>query len=296
MKNKILSLADLTAAEIEKVIDRAVAIKKGKSPKPVLKGKVLGLIFEKESTRTRVSFEVAALRLGGNTVYLGSNNSQISRGESYSDTAQVLSRYLDALVLRGHAHKNLEEMAHYATIPVINGLTDSYHPCQILADLMTVKEKKGDLKFKIAYIGDGNNMANTWIQAALILSFPLTIASPKGFWPDSQLLSKIAGNSKIRVTDDPAEAVKGSMVINTDTWFSMGQEVTASKRQAFSGFQLNAALLKKAEKNAIVLHCLPAHRGEEITDEVIDGPQSAVFDQAENRLYVQMALLEMLLI
>ena len=295
-KNKILSLADLTSDEIEKIITRGIELKKGKKPKPVLKGKVLGLVFEKESTRTRVSFEVAAVRLGGNSVYLGSNNSQLSRGESYSDTARVLSRYLDALVLRGHEHKNLEEMAHEATIPVVNGLTDSYHPCQVMADLMTIREKKGDIKkLKIAYVGDGNNMANTWIEAALIFQFSLAIASPRGYWPDAALLSKIAGNGRIRITDNPEEAVKGSAVINTDTWFSMGQEVSTSKRQAFSNFQVNAALLRKAEKNAIVLHCLPAHRGEEITDEVIDGPQSVVFDQAENRLYVQMALLEALL-
>ncbi|MDO8518817.1 MAG: ornithine carbamoyltransferase [Deltaproteobacteria bacterium] len=296
VKNKILTLSDLGAKSLEAVIARAVVLKKGKKPKPVLKGKVLGLIFEKESTRTRVSFEVAALRLGGNAVYLGSNSSQLSRGETHADTARVLSRYLDALVLRGNKHRDLEEMARHAEVPVINGLTDSFHPCQVMADLMTISEKRGDVKkLKIAYIGDGNNMANTWIEAAFLLPFSLAVASPKNFWPDPALLQRAAGNSRIRMTDSPEEAVSGADVVNTDTWFSMGQEVSPAKRQAFAGFQVNSSLLKKAANKAMVLHCLPAHRGEEITDEVIDGPQSAVFDQAENRLWVQMALLEMIL-
>lgn len=296
MKKDFLTLQDVNAAELMTLIRRAIRFKKSKKRVLPLKGKTLGLIFEKSSTRTRVSFETAMVRLGGHPIYLEQKMMQLARGESYADTARVLSRYVDALVLRAYSQTDLEEMAAHASIPVINGLTDLYHPCQVMADLMTLAEKKGDLqKLKIAYVGDGNNMANTWIQAAMILKFQLRIASPKGYWPLDSLLSMAAGFKNILITEDPIQAVRGVDAVNTDTWFSMGQEVSDEKRNLFQDFQVNQNLMAHAAKKAVVLHCLPAHRGEEITDDVIDGPGSVVFDEAENRLYVQMALLEALL-
>lgn len=296
-KRDFLTLDDLSVAEINQIISQGIELKKTPTPGlKLLSQKTLGLVFEKESTRTRVSFEVAMTKLGGHVIYLGTGASQLSRGESYADTARVLSRYLDAIVFRGYSQKDLEDMATHADIPVINGLTDLYHPCQILADLMTIQEKTGDYhQLKIAYIGDGNNMANSWLKASLKLGFALNMACPKGFEPLKNILKECHGKSHIHYGAKPLEAIKGVDVINTDTWFSMGQKVTAKKRNAFKGFQINKNLLKQASPNAIVLHCLPAHRGEEITNEVLDGEQSAVFDQAQNRLYVQMALLEFLL-
>lgn len=296
-KRDFLTLDDLSIAEINQIISRGIELKKSLVPdlKP-LSQKTLGLLFEKESTRTRVSFEVAMIKLGGHVIYLGGGTSQLSRGESYADTAKVLSRYLDAIVFRGYSQKDLEDMATHADIPVINGLTDLYHPCQILADLMTIQEKMGDYQLlKIAYIGDGNNMANSWLKAALKLEFQLNMACPKGFEPAKSILKECQGKSHISYGSSPIQALQEVDVINTDTWFSMGQKVTAKKRGAFKGFQVNKNLLKQGSNNAIVLHCLPAHRGEEITDEVLDGKQSVVFDQAQNRLYAQMALLEFLL-
>lgn len=296
MKKDLLTFLDLTGDEVYQLIDRACELKKGKQISKVLEGKVLGLIFEKASTRTRVSFEVAMFRLGGRALYLDQGATQIARGETYADTARVLSGYLDGIVFRAHSQGSLQELATHSTIPVINGLTDLFHPCQILADLMTIKEHQGDPKeLKIAYVGDGNNMANSWIQASMLLGFHLNLGCPKGFWPDKDLVGKLSEHPYIKLTDNVVEAVSQSDVVNTDTWFSMGQKVEESKRKAFQSFQLNSQLLKKASPKAIVLHCLPAHRGEEITDEVIDGKQSVVFNQAENRLYVQMALLESLM-
>lgn len=297
MKRDYLTFEDLSAAEVHALLARARELKRlGKKSPKSLEGQVLGLIFEKESTRTRISFEVAAHRLGAQPIYLSQQSSQLSRGETYSDTARVLSRYLDGLVLRTYSQEGLEELAQHAAIPVINGLTDLHHPCQILADLLTILEKKGDLRNqRIVYLGDGNNMANTWIEAALLLDLTLTVACPKGFFPSKEILARIKNHSKIKVTADPLGGIKDADVINTDTWFSMGQKVSAAKRKKFKNFQVNTNLLKKAAPGAIVLHCLPAHRGEEISDEVLDGSQSVVFDEAENRLHVQMALLEKLM-
>lgn len=296
MVKHFLTLFDLSSNEITQLISRAIELKKNKYIGNKLEGRTLGLVFEKESTRTRTSFEVAMNRLGGKTLYLGSNNSQISRGESYADTSRVLSRYLDGIVMRTFGHECLQEMADYSRVPVINGLTDFVHPCQLLADLMTVvehKENLGDQKY--LYLGDGNNMTHSWIHAAMILDLDLVISCPAGYGINSEVLEKAKAYSKINFIIDPVEAVQGATVINTDTWFSMGQEVSEEKREAFSHYQVNEELLSQAAESAIVLHCLPAHRGEEITNEVIDGKQSVVFDQAENRLYAQMALLEKLL-
>ena len=296
MKKDLLTLQDLSAGEIEALISRALSFKKTKKSGKILSGKVLGLIFEKASTRTRVSFEVAMIRLGGQTIYLDCAATQIARGETIADTARVLSRYLDGIVMRTYAQDRLAELAGNASIPVINGLTDLHHPCQILTDLMTIAELKGNpKKLKIAYVGDGNNMANSWIEAAMIFGFSLHLACPKGYWPDANLLSKAKGFKNIRITENPVEAVSKGNVVNTDTWFSMGHEVTDDKRKLFAPYQVNRLLMTHAEDKAIVLRCLPAHRGEEITDEVMDGPQSVVFDQAENRVWMQMALLELLM-
>lgn len=303
MKKDLLSLLDLDSEEIEEILSRAASLKKGRrkgrGPTP-LKGKTLALILEKPSTRTKVSFEVAARELGGDCLILESNSSQLGRGETYADTGRVLSRYVHGIVLRTFAQGNLEELAASATVPVINGLSDLCHPCQILADLLTIREALDPGKMSsltVSYVGDGNNVANTWITAALLLGFTLRVATPAGFEPSATILKKIdirhTGN--ILFTRDPVEAVRGADVINTDTWFSMGQEVSDEKRRAFGPFQVNAQLVKEAAPGAIVLHCLPAHRGEEITDEVIDGPQSRVWDQAENRLHAQKSILEMFL-
>ncbi|OGQ08127.1 MAG: ornithine carbamoyltransferase [Deltaproteobacteria bacterium RIFCSPLOWO2_12_FULL_40_28] len=295
MKKDFLHINNFSVTELKLLIKRALTLKKTKKPPAVLKGKVLGMIFAKESTRTRISFEVAMLKLGGHAIYLGQQSTQISRGESYADTGRVLSRYLDALVVRTYEQRDIEELAKYSTIPIINGLTDLHHPCQVLTDLVTLVEADKKLEnTKICYIGDGNNMTNSWIEAALTLGLTLNIACPKGYEPDSLLLEKIKKHSHILFTHDPEEAIKNADVINTDTWFSMGQEISETKKESFKPFQINTCLLKQAHPQAIVLHCLPAHRGEEITDEVIDGPQSMVFEQAANRLYTQMALLEYL--
>jgi ornithine carbamoyltransferase len=308
MKRDLLTPMDLSAPEILKILARASILKKARKKGQLaktLKGKTLGMIFEKPSTRTQVSFDVAMWELGGYSVSLNSSSSQLGRGETYADTGRVLSRYVHGLMIRTFAQSNCEELARAATIPVINGLSDLHHPCQILADLMTVQEAKNDLsKCQIAYVGDGNNIANSWILAALIIGFSLRIGTPAGFEPLPDILKMIDRNKArtIVLTRDPVEAVSGADVVNTDTWFSMGQEspkdssdALGIKRKAFEPFQVNAGLMKRAKKDAVVLHCLPAHRGEEITDDVMDGPQSRIFEQAENRLHVQKAILEMLL-
>jgi len=236
------------------------------------------------------------MALGGSSLYLGRDSSQLSRGETYADTARVLSRYLDGIVFRTSLQGYLEEMATHATIPVINGLSDQYHPCQVLADLMTIRELKGDVKkMKVAWLGDGNNMANTWIEVSLLLGFELRVATPKGLGPLPSLVSRCREGGRVILGHDPRGAIEGADIVNTDTWFSMGQAESAEKRGAFAQFQVNRKLMAFASQKAIVLHCLPAHREEEITSEVLDGPQSAVITQAENRLYIQMALLETLL-
>jgi len=301
MKRDLLTILDLSTAEIMQLLGRAAALKtlhkKGRDPKP-LAGKTLALIFDKPSTRTRVSFEAGIAHLGGTTIYLGRTDSQLSRNEPIADTARVLARYVDGIVIRTFGQEIVVEMARYADIPVINGLTDSHHPCQVLSDLQTVQERFGRVTdLKIAWIGDGNNMANSWITAALRLNFSLYLACPPGYDPDPALMEQARQLGRpIYLKDDPVWAVQDAQVINTDVWASMGQEEEARERQqAFLPYQVNDDLLRQADPQAIVLHCLPAHRGEEITGEVLEGPQAAVWDQAENRLHLQKALLEWLL-
>lgn len=303
MGRHFLSLLDWSKEEIETLLTRAQAlkqkVKEGKPPSS-LSGKVLGLVFEKSSTRTRVSFEVAAIKLGGAAIYLTQQTSQLGRGETYEDTARVLSRYLDGIVMRTFEHTKLERMAQFSQVPVINGLSDLLHPCQLLADLLTLMENDKSLtQSKVAWVGDGNNVANCWIEAAIHFGFELNLACPKDYDPAGLLLQKMRSRHEnhIRLLRDPVEACRDADVINTDTWVSMGQEgkAEAKKKKAFRPYQINSELLQVAKKNCIVLHCLPAHRGEEITDAVMDGAQSRVWDQAENRLYTQMALLEKLI-
>jgi len=309
-----LSLFDFQEEEIANLLHRAASLKKaakaGKFEQP-LANKTLGMIFEKSSTRTRVSFEVAMVQLGGHGIYLTQQTSQLGRGESYEDTARVLSRYVQGIVMRTFEHTKLERLASASGVPVINGLSDLLHPCQLLADLLTVQENKKNLQdLKVVWLGDGNNMANSWIEAASIFKFHLTLACPKNMEPSGIILQKIKsnGSDNIELTQDPLKAVEGADVLNADTWVSMGQEAQikknelrakgdaeVQKKRILEPYQLNQNLLSRAKKDAIVLHCLPAHRGEEITNEVMDGPQSRIWDQAENRLHAQKALLEKLL-
>ena len=293
MKKDLLRLLDIKPQQIATILSRAAAFKKarkqGKNLTP-LKGKSVAMIFEKPSTRTKVSFDIALYELGGHSVSLDSSSSQLGRGETYFDTGRVLSRYVHGIVMRTFGQERLEELSRGATIPVINALSDLSHPCQILTDLFTIQEAKGkSSKLVVCYIGDGNNMANTWVEASTLLGFELRVATPKGYEP------AIKGGTQrnISFTNDPIEALRGADVVNTDTWFSMGQEVSSEKKNAFLPFQVSRSLMKQAEKDAIVLHCLPAQRGEEITNDVMDGPQSRVWDQAENRLHVQKSILEM---
>jgi len=301
MKRDLLTILDLSKEEIEALLARARELKarhrEGQHHMP-LAGKTLAMIFDKPSTRTRVSFEAGMAQLGGATIYLEREQTQLARNEPLPDTARVLSRYVDGVVIRTFAQETLAELARHADIPVINGLTDTHHPCQVLSDLMTMEERFGRTEgLKVAWIGDGNNMANSWITAALRLNFELSLACPPGYEPDAALLRQAQAEKRpVSVGQDPIWAVTGAQVINTDVWASMGQEGEAAARmKAFQPYQVNAALMQAAPSEAIILHCLPAHRGEEITDEVLDGPQSAVWDQAENRLHFQKALLEWLM-
>jgi ornithine carbamoyltransferase len=257
------------------------------------------MIFEKSSTRTRISFEVGIYQLGGMALFLSNRDTQLGRGENIADTARVMSRYLDAVVIRTYSQKFVQEFARYSTIPVINGLTDQQHPCQILCDLFTVIEKKGSYEgLKIVYVGDGNNVANSWIDAAARLPFHLSLACPEKYAPDADILVRGMKEAKrvITIHRNPIDAVKDADVIYTDVWTSMGQEAEKEERtKIFKAYQVNQELLAQAQKDVIVMHCLPAHRGEEITDDVIDGPRSVVIDQAENRLHVQKAIMEILI-
>ena len=299
MKKDVLKISDLTKSEMETLLNRAVALKSGsdKNACPLI-GKNIGLFFEKPSTRTRLSFEAGIYQLGGNAICMTPDELQLGRGETIADTARTVSRYLDAFMMRTFSHDTLETLAAHSTIPVINGLSDVHHPCQALADVMTLLEKKGRIEgLKVAFIGDGNNVCNSLIEAAAILGFSLTIACPEGFEPHNDILesSRASAKREIVVLRDPREAAGMADAVYTDVWVSMGQENEAEhKKKKFREYQVNAKLLSSAKKDAVVLHCLPAHRGEEITDEVMDGPQSVVFDQAENRLHTQKALLEML--
>jgi ornithine carbamoyltransferase len=293
-----LQIPDFSKDEIVGLFDLADRMKAGKYDKKPLAGKTLGMIFMKSSTRTRVSFEAGTFQLGGHALFLSPRDVQIGRGEPIADTARVLSRYVDGIMIRTFAHQDIEELAKYADVPVINGLTDLVHPCQVLADLLTVRQHlKTPLNdLVVAWIGDGNNMANSWINAAYRFGFELRIACPEGYEPADHLVERAKKTAKIVITRDTAEAAKGAHVINTDVWASMGQEDEQKQRErAFRGFTVNSALMKKADKSAIFLHCLPAHRGEEVAADVIDGAQSRVWDEAENRLHIQKAIMAALM-
>jgi ornithine carbamoyltransferase len=302
MKRDLLTVLDLTSDEIHALLVRAREMKQqwleGKL-RPTLTGKTLGLLFVKPSTRTRISFEAAMHRLGGQCTFMTHQDTQLSRNEPLADMARVLSRYIEALVVRTFAQTDVEELASHASIPVINGLTDSSHPCQVLSDLLTILEKRGSLdKLHVAWVGDGNNVAHSWINAAARLGFTLSLACPSGYLPEAKVLAgaRAQGHGDIVLADTPEQAVAFADAINTDVWTSMGQEQESEiRRSHFGPYQVNARLVNCAPPHAIVMHCLPAHRGEEITAEVMEGPRSVVFDQAENRLYLQMALLEWLL-
>lgn len=291
-----LSILDLTRAEADAIFQNALLYSRS-TPPPSLKSKAVVLLFEKASTRTRVSFEVGVARLGGHPIVLTAAGSQMARGEPLRDTARILSGYCDCIVMRTFGHDRVEEMAHWADIPVINALTDLGHPCQVLADCYSVFRRFGSLEGKkIAWIGDGNNMANSWIEAAQLLGFELSLACPEGYDPDPVILGVARDlGAKVRVLRDPAEAAEGAVAVNTDVWASMGQEDEAEFRQrAFAGYLVDAALMARADKDAVFMHCLPAHRGEEVSEEVLEGPRSIVWDQAKNRLFIQEAIMDFL--
>lgn len=304
MKN-LLSLHDLTLNEINEIFKLSEKLKrqlKEGVQHHLLKGKTLGMIFTKSSTRTRVSFEVGMYQLGGYPLFLSSNDIQLGRGETIYDTAQVLSRYIDGIMIRTFKQSDVEELAEYGSIPVINGLTDLMHPCQILADLFTIYEHKGELKgLKLAYVGDGNNVANSLLHGCAKVGMNIAVATPKGYECDSGIIAEAQDDAKlsgsnITLTEDPIEAVKGADVVYTDTWVSMGQETEKEHRlKIFSPYQVNSSLFSNAKEDAIFLHCLPAYRGFEVTEEIIDGPQSVIFDEAENRMHVQKAIMTLLM-
>ena len=299
MKRDFLTIFDITDNEIASLLKRAIEMKSGvDANKCPLSGKSIGLFFEKPSTRTRVSFEVGVYQLGAQPICLTPKDIQLGRGETIADTARTLSRYLNGMVMRVFKQSTVEEFARCATVPVINGLSDFHHPCQALADLMTVIERKGHLEgIKFVFIGDGNNVANSLIESAALTGMDFVIASPEGYGPDAATVERARrrGKGRISVITDPKEAVAGADVLYTDVWVSMGQEAEAEqKARKFQAYQINADLLRLAKPDAMVLHCLPAYRGKEITGEVMDGPQSAIFDQAENRLHTEKALLEFL--
>lgn len=305
MKRDLLRLTDLAREEIGWLL-RATARLKEERKEGIahahLAGKSLGMIFYKASTRTRVSFEVGMVQLGGHPVVLDGKQLQMNRGETAGDTAKIFSRYLDALVIRTYAQDEVEELAREASIPVINALTDMYHPCQILTDIFTIAEKRGSLEgVKVAYIGDGNNVTHSWLLGSAIMGLNLSVATPKGYEPDAGVVDAALGiarasGAKIELGADPFAAASGADVVYTDTWISMGQdEEAAARRKAFHGYCVDEALVARAKKDALVMHCLPAHRGEEISAGVMDGPHSVVWDEAENRLHTQKAILLFLL-
>jgi ornithine carbamoyltransferase len=293
-KRDFLAIPDFSTEELYDLLDLAARLKSREERSRPLEGMTLAMIFEKSSTRTRVSFEVGTWQLGGQALFLSSRDIQLGRGEPIRDMARVLSRYVDGIMIRTFAHEGIEELARHATVPVINGLTDLLHPCQVLADLLTIQEEFGrDLAGrKVAWIGDGNNMANSWLNAAYRFGFELRLACPEGYQPDAAILERARGAARIVLTTDPMEAAAGAEVINTDVWTSMGQEEeTAAREKAFEGYHVDAAMMSRAASNAIFLHCLPAHRGEEVAEDVFEGPASRVFEEAENRLHVQKAIL-----
>jgi ornithine carbamoyltransferase len=288
-----LAIPDYTRDELLGLFDLAERMRSGVYRDKPLAGKSLAMIFMKSSTRTRVSFEVGTWQLGGHALFLSPRDVQLGRGEPIADTARVLSRYVDGIMIRTFGHDEVVELARHATVPVINGLTDLLHPCQILADLLTVRQHLGTIDGrKVAWVGDGNNMANSWINGAYRLGFDLTLACPEGYDPDPAILKRAQTGANVRVVRDPAEAVEGADVVNTDVWASMGQEEEqAIREKAFRGYIVDDALMSRAQQDAIFMHCLPAHRGEEVAASVIDGPQSVVWDEAENRLHVQKAIM-----
>jgi ornithine carbamoyltransferase len=282
-----LDLSDFTAQELRTILNMGKAYKNGAPDKPMA-DKTLAMIFEKPSTRTRVSFEIGAHQLGGNRVLLSPNDSQLGRGETIADTARVLAQFVDMIMIRTDAPQKMLDLALYSGIPVINGLTDDSHPCQVMADIMTYEEHRGDIKnATVAWIGDGNNVAHSWIHAAALFGCKITLACPQGFEPKDHILdwAKSMG-AQVQLCTDPAVAVQGSDLVLTDTWVSMGDE-EGNRHDALQAYQVNTTLMQKAAENALFMHCLPAHRGEEVTDEVMDGPQSVVWDEAQNRLHAQ---------
>ncbi len=301
----LLSIHDLTLEEVESILKLSEKLKKQLKEgvqHHLLKGKTLGMIFSKSSTRTRVSFEAGMYQLGGYPLFLSANDIQLGRGESIYDTAQVLSRYIDCIMIRTFKQSDVEELAKYGNIPIINGLTDLVHPCQILADLFTVYEHKGTLKgLKLAYLGDGNNIAHSLLHGCAKVGMDISVASPEGYQCDPEMVSQALedakkSGSKVVMTKDPVEAIKDADVVYTDTWISMGQEDEKEKRiKVFIPYQIDNDMFLKAKEDAIFLHCLPAYRGYEVIESVIDGPQSVIFDEAENRLHVQKAIMTLLM-
>ncbi len=298
MTQHFLTLMDLDNATLKQLIARAIELKAMQKAGEIFepfKNRVLGMIFDKSSTRTRVSFETGMVQFGGHAIFLSPRDTQLGRGEPVEDSARVLSRMVDAIMIRTYDHANLERFAEYSNVPVINALTDMYHPCQLLADMQTYYEHRGDISGKtVAYIGDGNNMCHSYMNAARQYGFTLNIAVPEGFEPDAELLE--ATQHCVNLMRNPQDAAAGADLVTTDVWASMGQEEEqAIRAEKFAGYQVNDALMAVADKDAIFMHCLPAHREEEVTASVIDGPQSVVWDQAENRLHAQKALLELLM-
>jgi len=297
MKRDFLSLADLTRAEIDEILHLAATLKrelKAGKPRPLLQGKTLAMIFEKPSLRTRVTFEVGMTQLGGYAIYLTPKDIQLGERESVADIARNLERWVDLIMARTFSHGTLLELAQHAGVPVINGLSDLVHPCQVLTDCFTILEKRGRLDgMRVAFIGDANNMANSWMNAAAAFGFEFVLACPRGYEPHEAAFGTArARGARVEVTHDAVEAATGADVLYTDVWTSMGQEAEAERRRRdFAAYQINACLLRRARRDALVMHCLPAHRGEEITDEVIDGPQSIAFDQSENRLHTQKGIM-----
>lgn len=295
----LLTLSELSKKEFSQLIDFSIKLKKEMKKgqvKPLLKNKTLTMIFQKPSTRTRVSFEIGMFHLGGNAVNLSTNDMQLSRGESIEDTAKTLSKYTDCIMARVYDHSLLEKLSEYSAVPVINGLSDSFHPCQILADFMTIKEKKKKLKgLKIAWIGDGNNVCNSMINGCSLSEIKMSIATPKGFEPKKEVVNEARKSTAIELTTDPLKAIKNADVVVTDTFTSIHNRDPKRTKKFLPNYQVNSKLMKYAKKNAIFMHCLPAKRGSEVTSEVIDGSQSVVWDEAENRLHSQKALLVFLI-
>jgi len=296
-KRDYLVFSDLAKPQVDALFQLATKMKAGQYREKPLAGKTLAMVFAKSSTRTRVSFEVGASQLGGSALFLSSRDIQIGRGEPIRDTARVLSRYVHGIMIRTFDQADVEELARFATVPVINGLTDLHHPCQVLADVLTIQQHLGAYAGKrVAWIGDGNNMANSWLDAAGLLGFELRLACPEGYEPNHDIYERARKLTTTLITEEPEEAAEGADVVTTDVWASMGQEGEAEERKlAFKGYVVDGELMKRAKPSAIFLHCLPAHRGEEVSEEVLEGPQSRVFDEAENRLHVQKALMATLM-